>query len=265
MILAFDIGGSNTRYAVGKPRDYESYQVTDYDSEMSYKSLLSLLQTIIDKENPDKVGFSVPGPIYPPGIVSPSAAPSPNISIDDAPLQQALNDRVEPRVAIQRDLHCAAQGILHLNDSSTFVLLYPGTGFGYATAYNGDVVTGANNTAGELATAQSPHGSYDDVLCLAAMTRHDSDSRPPKQLLENMDEAVYQYIERFAHLTAPLIRTTAPPTVFIGGHLAEYWEDLKQPLVEELQDELPYTPDLRSTEITPLVGAFTLGSGNIHF
>lgn len=265
MILAFDIGGSNARYAVGTPQDHETHMIDGYDNTMTYTSLLSRLQTIIENENPDKVGVSVPGPIKPPGIVSPPNAPSPNISFDNAPLQEDLNERVEPQVAIQRDLHCAAQGILFLNGSSTFVLLYPGTGFGYATAYDGDVITGTQNTAGELATAQSTHGSYDEALCLSAMTRYDDQGRPPKVLLDTMDEAVYRYVERLAGLTAPLIRTTAPPTVFIGGHLAEYWDDLKQPLDQELHDELPYTVDLRSTEITPLIGALTLGRGNIHF
>ena len=265
MSLVFDIGGSNARYAEGSLEDHDVGSLNKYDSSMSYQDLLSLLESVIKQHDPDHVGISVPGPIHPPGIVSPTDAPSPNISWDNASLQDDLDRLVEPPVMVQRDLHCAAQGILKIDETPAFTLLYPGTGFGYATALNGNVITGTENTAGELATAPSSHGSYDEALCLSAMTEFDEEQRPPKQLLEEMDEPVNQYLVRLGKLTAPLIRTTATPTIHVGGHLAEYWETIASHLQRQYSRHLPYEAELQKTDITPLIGAFTLGRGNIHF
>jgi predicted NBD/HSP70 family sugar kinase len=263
--LAFDIGGSNARYAEGTPESYDLVELECYDSSMSYDELLSLLQSVIGQSDPVQVGVSVPGPIHPPGIVSPSEAPSPNITWENAPLQKDLDQLVEPPVRIQRDLHCAAQAILFLEQTETFTLLYPGTGFGYASALDGEVITGTENTAGELATAPSSHGSYDEALCLSAMTEFYDKQRTPNEILDRMQEPAYQYLNRLVKLTAPLIRTTAPPTIYVGGHLAEYWDDIEPHLQEQYRDHLPYKGELRRTDITPLIGAFTLGSGDIHF
>ena len=97
------------------------------------------------------------------------------------------------------------------------------------------------------------------------MTEFYDKQRTPNEILDRMQEPAYQYLNRLVKLTAPLIRTTAPPTIYVGGHLAEYWDDIEPHLQEQYRDHLPYKAELRRTDITPLIGAFTLGSGDIHF
>jgi glucokinase len=267
MKLAIDIGGTNIRYATGSRNEHTRQLAEANPGSLSYEATRSLIIQLARTHRADSIHIAVPGPIKPPGIVSPSDAPTPNLPWSDAPLQEDLARSLEQPVYIQRDVFCAAQGILHNTTSSDFTLLYPGTGFGYATAMNNEVIASPTNYAGELAEQRcSSSQTYDEALNLSALTTFDDKNQTPETILrQGVTDPIRTYGEELATQTAPLISVTAPPTVYVGGHLAEHWGVIGAEIQNAVHDELIYEPTISQTDETPLLGAFTLGSGNIHF
>lgn len=254
MTYAVDIGGTSTRIARGTHADHNLIRETQTPSE--YNDLLRLIHDHTD--DAEELSVSCPGPIRPDGTVSPTSAPSPNLDWNNKPLSHDLAKPREATVYLQRDLNCAALDALQRVDN--FTMLYPGTGFGYATAHNGEVITGTQNTAGELATIPADNTVYDEALCLNTIANSQG---AIEEALRSQSQAAKAYIERLARLTAPLITVTAPQTILIGGHLASYTALIDQ-CRDDLTELLPYTPEIRGTDATPLRGAFLLPDRDIQ-
>lgn len=266
MKLAVDIGGSTFRYATGNRNNHKTHDIPSYDGTQSYDELIQQLIALTKETSPQTMHVAAPGPIYPPGIISPSDAPSPNIPWSDKPIQHDLNDQLDIPVYVQRDLFCAAEGLVTETDSETFTLIYPGTGFGYATVIDGHVVTGTNNVAGELAQQQANNQTYDDRLSLSQLQRLDDENRSPKTILKRpVTQPLTDYLQQLSSHVAPLINVVATPNVFIGGHLAEHWQSVKPQLEQGITERLPYDPSIQPTNETPLRGAFILGERQLHF
>lgn len=265
MKLAIDLGGTNARVAKGTWASHTSRDLKGYTSDMPYSELVSLLLKTIKSVGPERVGISAPGPIYPPGLISPSEAQSPNIRWHDENIQADLNQAVSPQVYVQRDVSCAALSVLEAEDAAAFNIIYPGTGFGFATVHDSTVMQGYNNTAGELAELDLEESTYDKALSLQRLTELDNQNRSPETVLQSAPTTRNKYMALLARASAPLIAVTAPNTVFIGGHLAEAWGIIGGTLTSEYQRRLPYEPTVKETAETPLKGAFLLGDANLHF
>jgi hypothetical protein len=178
---------------------------------------------------------SVPGPVLTDGTVSPQNAPSPNLGWTGKRLGEDLQERTGSRFYVQRDAYCAALHVLRLHDIHSFLLLYPGTGFGFVAVQNGDILRGPENVGGEVARLEYQGKRLDDVASLK--------DRPDTEM----------YFERNKELFVFLADLFGVYTFVLGGHLAERGDAAR--VCEETVTGTVCEVEAMTTNANPLEGA----------
>ncbi len=138
MNLYIDFGGTSFRY------QFDESSVTTLSSDTI--DLKKFLDEIIKKyPNISFIGISFAGQVRNGKIIS-----SPNAHTANFDVKKYIEEKYKISVAIDNDLNCAAIAEHHALQVKSLAVFYIGTGFGSAFIDNNRLVTGANNTAGEI-------------------------------------------------------------------------------------------------------------------
>ncbi len=141
--LFFDVGGTNTRYTVKEKNRYiKSGSVKTQGIDL----LLFMERVIKEYSSVNFIGISFAGQIFNNKIIS-----SPNIKLPNIDIALYLKERYSADVAIENDLKCAALAEHSIRkQSKAFVSLFIGSGIGSAYIYDGKLIRGNKNMAGEI-------------------------------------------------------------------------------------------------------------------
>ena len=153
-ILCFDIGGTNTKYAVID----EDLNMTDKGKfptiYSSLEDFVSAIMEVYDRHRDEIDGFAMSMP----GVIDPETgyvhvAGSLSRIIFRMNLKEYLQERMGCPVAIGNDAKCAAMAELgygSLKDSKNAIVITLGTGIGGCVIVNREIVYGNNLYAGEF-------------------------------------------------------------------------------------------------------------------
>lgn len=219
-----DVGGTHLRIQ----RDGETRTLP---TPQRYKDLVLELAAASDDVN----CVSIPGPVLADGTVSPQNAPSPNLGWTGKRLVEDLQERTGSRFYVQRDAYCAALHALRLHGIHSFLLLYPGTGFGFVAVQNGKILRGPHNVGGEVARLEYRGEKIDVVASLK--------DRPDAET----------YFERNKELFVFLADLFGIYTFVLGGRLAERGDAAR--VCEETVKGTVCEVEAVTTNANPLEGA----------
>ncbi|WP_125706578.1 ROK family protein [Lacticaseibacillus daqingensis] len=151
--VAFDIGGTNTQYALvtdtGALRDQGSFPT----GQMRQDNLNALVKTVARYQADADIagiGVSAPGIITKDGYMITGGAV---MSLYEFPLAQTLSDMLDLPVHVENDANAAAiaeHWLGNAQDVSDYICLVLGTGIGGGIVLNNAVYRGAHGMAGEI-------------------------------------------------------------------------------------------------------------------
>lgn len=141
--LFFDIGGTNTRYRAKEKGRY----IKSASAQTQNIDLLSFIEQAIKKcGSVDFIGISFAGQVFNNRIIS-----SPNIELPDIDITLYLKEKYGVNVVVENDLKCAALAEYSTRKQSKMLAsLFIGSGIGSAYIYEGKLMRGSGNTAGEI-------------------------------------------------------------------------------------------------------------------
>lgn len=148
-IIVFDLGGSSIKYSTNLLKNFETIEIKDIDR----KKVLQFISSIANKENASEICISSPGIIdSKSGYISGLSAIKnwSNFNIFDELLKYLNNKKT--KIYIENDANCSLLGNMKkenkkINSSLSIVI---GTGIGGSLYFNGKIIKGRNNSAGEL-------------------------------------------------------------------------------------------------------------------
>jgi glucokinase len=142
-VLGVDIGATKIEWVCLSSSKVESSGKESTDSKMQNSQLANLISDLAEQNNADCIGLSVAGFVDGNRIVK-----LPNI-----PNIKNLDLNLNVKTFVQNDLKCAALAVWarrKKNPNDSFILVSCGSGIGGAIVYDGRLMCGENNTAGEF-------------------------------------------------------------------------------------------------------------------
>jgi len=267
-VVAVDVGGTSIKAALvdadGKVR---SERVEATPLQLGPSGVVERLRTIISalaaEPGVGAVGLVVPGAVDPQrGIATFSA----NIGWRDVPLRQLITADTGLAVALDHDVRAAgvaeqAFGATHEVSSSLLVVI--GTGVAAVVSVGGEIVRGANSTAGELGHISvdsegepcpcGQRGCLERYASAAGISRRyaalsGTAGVPAEEIvarLRNDGAAATVWSEAVTALAIGLTSATLlldPAVIVLAGGLAEAGDALLTPLAAELAERLTWRP-----------------------
>ncbi len=142
-VLGVDIGATKIEWVCLSSSKVESSGKESTDSKMQNSQLVNFISDLAEQNRADCIGISVAGFVDNNRIVK-----LPNI-----PNIKNLDLSFKIKTFVQNDLKCAALAVWarrKKNSNDSFILVSCGSGIGGAIIYNGKLLCGENNTAGEF-------------------------------------------------------------------------------------------------------------------
>ncbi len=154
--IGVDLGGTKVAAAIldneGNILISHKYPTnSEKGSDSVIEDLVKCISEPLRKEhyNPKALGIGVAGQIDVNGIVR----SSPNLNWRDVPLKSRLEEKLGLPVIVTNDVRAATLGEWKYGSGkgvNDLVVLFVGTGIGGGVIHHGQLLTGCNNTAGEL-------------------------------------------------------------------------------------------------------------------
>lgn len=158
-IIGIDLGGSKIALGLVSPRDeISARRRIDTESEAGLESVVeriaievdALKATLPPEQKLEAVGIGAPGPV---DCVSGDLLTLVNLpGISNTPFRRALQERLALPVALDHDAKVAALGEFHYGagrERESMIYIVMGTGVGAAIIYQGQLIYGESNSAGE--------------------------------------------------------------------------------------------------------------------
>ncbi|MCY3916460.1 MAG: ROK family protein [Chloroflexi bacterium] len=154
-VIGIDLGGSKIALGLVNPRDeIIARRRIDTESEAGLGSVIERIAVEIEAlqagRRVDAVGIGAPGPV---DHVSGDLLTLVNLpGISNSPFRRALQERISLPVALDHDAKVAALGEFHFGAGSgreSMIYIVIGTGVGAAIIYQGRLIYGESNSAGE--------------------------------------------------------------------------------------------------------------------
>ncbi|MCY3863947.1 MAG: ROK family protein [Chloroflexi bacterium] len=158
-VIGIDLGGSKIALGLVNPRDeIIARRRIDTESEAGLGSVIERIAVEIEAlkaslqagRRVDAVGIGAPGPV---DHVSGDLLTLVNLpGISNSPFRRALQERISLPVALDHDAKVAALGEFHFGAGSgreSMIYIVIGTGVGAAIIYQGRLMYGESNSAGE--------------------------------------------------------------------------------------------------------------------
>ncbi len=158
-VIGIDLGGSKIALGLVDKRDrIVARRRIDTDSEAGLKSVIERIAAEVEalqatrpaRQAIEAVGIGAPGPVDP---VSGDLLTLVNLpGISNTPFRRALQERLALPVALDHDAKVAALGEFHFGagrERESMIYIVIGTGAGAAIIYQGRLIYGERNSAGE--------------------------------------------------------------------------------------------------------------------
>jgi len=158
-VIGIDLGGSKIALGLVNPRDeIVARRRIDTESEAGLDSVIeriaveveALEATLPAGERVEAVGIGAPGPV---DHVSGDLLTLVNLpGISNSPFRRVLQERLSLPVALDHDAKVAALGEFHYGagrERESMIYIVIGTGVGAAIIYEGELIYGESNSAGE--------------------------------------------------------------------------------------------------------------------
>lgn len=238
MKLYLDIGGTHIRY-IFKENGRRAVNIVDTGKTPVMPFLEQLIKR--SEKTPDFVGISFAGQVHNGCILS-----APNIDVEPIDLQAFLRTKYGIRSVVENDLKCAA--LYEYNrrrTASMLVVIAIGTGLGSAYIYNGKLIRGCGNLAGEVGHIPFKKAPFrcgcGQNSCLELFTSGSGiarwikylniDSKPIlDDLMHSTDKNAKMVTDNFYEGLSSAVRTAAamlnPDVIVMGGGLMESNPDL---------------------------------------
>lgn len=158
-IIGIDLGGSKIAFGLVSPRDeIRARRRIDTESEAGLESVVeriaievdALKTTLPPEQKVEAVGIGAPGPVDHRSGDLLTLVNLPGIS--NTPFRRALQQRLALPVALDHDAKVAALGEFHYGagrERESMIYIVMGTGVGAAIIYQGQLIYGESNSAGE--------------------------------------------------------------------------------------------------------------------
>ena len=260
MKLYLDIGGTHIRYMF-KEKGKEIIKTVDTKKT----PVVPFLEHLIEHSErvPDFVGISFAGQVHNGSIMS-----APNIDIGNINIEDFIHKRYGIRCVIENDLKCAALAEYEKRKSaSMLVAIAIGTGFGSAYIYNGKLIRGSKNLAGEIGHMPFKQAPFrcgcGQRSCLELFTSGSGlarwveyfkiDSKPLlDDLLHSKDKNAKVVVDNFYEGLALAARTIVavlnPDVIVMGGGLIKHNPHLLSFVRSEIKTKA-FTPAARSVKV----------------
>lgn len=149
MFLVFDIGGSSIKISTCTKKG-EILTKTSVATPSKYGKFLKIIEEEIIKGDYEGIAFSSPGSVNSKTgeILGISAVEY----IHENNFSKYISEKYGLNVSIENDANCSALGEVYFSDEkiNSALFLTIGTGIGGAIIYNGRLINGKNNEAGEF-------------------------------------------------------------------------------------------------------------------
>lgn len=153
MYLGFDIGGTTIKYGVldedGKILEKSSIK-TQYDTNLFYNDLFTIIKEAQKKYSLDGIGISAPGIVQKDGFMLTAGAIRPLYSEN---FKTTIENETKIPVCVVNDANAAAiaeRWIGNAQNMDNYLCIVLGTGVGGGIVINGQVYSGAHGMAGEF-------------------------------------------------------------------------------------------------------------------
>lgn len=270
--IGIDLGGTNI--AVGLVDRFNrlidkisSPTKSERGVDAIVSDIVLLCNTIAEKNNLSikdiaSVGIGCPGTI---DAESGVVVYSNNIRMDNVPLRDMLEEKLNIKVNIENDANAAAFGeyITNFKDVKSFVLMTLGTGVGSGLVIDGKLYRGFNGAGfecghmvihpgGEKCTCGSL-GCLEAYASASALQKRGKDSCENIFALAHKGSGKYQkvlddYITDLSLGIGNVINIIQPQVLAIGGGVSNAGDELLAPLKEKVKD-MDFNKHLSKTEI----------------
>ena len=158
-VLGIDLGGSKIALGlVGPPNEILARRRIDTEADAGLRSVVERIAAEIDAlktalppaESIAAVGVGAPGPVN--HLTGELLTLVNLLGISNTPFRRALSERLSLPVVLDHDAKVAALGEFHYGagrDRDSMIYIVIGTGVGAAIIYQGALLYGENNSAGE--------------------------------------------------------------------------------------------------------------------
>ncbi|MDR2527095.1 MAG: ROK family protein [Rickettsiales bacterium] len=235
MQFGFDIGGTKTEFCVieGGEIIFRERLLNRSDENGNMDNIFKLISDSQVK-NIKKIGFSLKG------IINADK----NI-VEKTSLEWLTNNFIDKirqkckcEIKLQNDAKCFAlaesqMGIGKGYKNGFYLIL--GTGVGSATIFNGEVLTGFNNAAGEIGHIKYKDNiEFEEILSGPGFSKNYNNLTPKEIMQEyrsgNVGAVDYfdKYMDFLAYFLHMIIAVTAPEIIVIGGGLSNIPEIIEQ-------------------------------------
>ncbi len=240
--LYMDVGGTHTRYQIEGLASLIKGIVSTGDID-----LVSFIESLIDRYGVfQRIGISFAGQVVDNRIVS-----SPNVRVPEEDLVRYFGSRYGCDVRIENDLKCAALAEYNQRrDARMLTALFIGSGIGSASVYNGALLRGSRNLAGEIGHVRFKEAPFRCGCGLStcvelfssgtALKRwfdfYSVDEKPTLENLkriERMQPVLNNFYEGLSLVASVISKLLDPDVVVLGGGVIE----ANQHLVDFLREE----------------------------
>lgn len=244
LVLALDIGGTNTRIGLVSPdgsmTGFRRFKSSEWNTSNPLDGLTKVIRDYLNEEKPEGVRAIVMGL---PGAVDPKRGKVVNVptipSLDGAAVADSLTKNLGLPVYLDRDVvmlyHQAAQE-LNIPEDTLTLCFFIGTGLGNLIVWHGRPYTGAHGIAGEL--GHIPLQGYGGVcgcgqtgcaelhMCghgmVALRDKHWPGEDPDLLFtLHVNEEPVQNYLKLMADVVATEMIILDPGAVLFGGGIVQ--------------------------------------------
>ncbi|HNZ49963.1 MAG TPA: ROK family protein [Bacilli bacterium] len=170
--LAFDIGGTYTKFAVIN-HNYQIIEQGEYPTlamlgkKQILKTSINKIKELKDSHQIQGVAISSPGIIdYQNGIVSYANQLMPNYAGTNFAVE--ITQATDLRTTVENDVNCFALSET-LNGNDNFIMITIGTGIGGAIVFNNRIFHGINNSAGEFGQMVIDNQKWEDLASVKSL------------------------------------------------------------------------------------------------
>ncbi len=276
--LFLDIGGTKIRYLV-KESDTTIQKGFEYTKRVD---LFKFIEGLVLKYSIDDfVGISFAGQVVNNRIVS-----APNIKVPKEDIASILKSKYALNVVIENDLKCAALAEYASRKGGYYslVALFIGSGVGSAVVYNGKLIRGKDNLAGEIGHIHFKEAPFTcgcgNSGCVELFSsgsgirrwfeHYGINAEPTLDNLKRIDslgEVKKLFFEGLSLISSVVVHMFDPDIVVLGGGVIEANPELVEYIGAQIKRFSFFEPakvEKSTLEDAPLEGAMLLKRGDLY-